>query len=164
MRAQHLRRTRAQYMAASATDNQFSDIQAARALLVIPVGLALISFVIAAIASSFGEMTQGTLRFYVGAFSYAFVAGSFLILPAYLISLAWFWWSTKNDDHNMKRNLWLTPLVTCVFVWFPAVALPKVSGIETMMKTYFLLVGISLVLGYVWIAIVRAVLYFWRKE
>jgi hypothetical protein len=163
MRPQHLRRTRAQYVSTSTTDSQFSDIQATRALLLIPVGLALMSFVIAAIASSFGEMTPGTLRFYFGAFSYAFVAACFLILPAYLMSFGWFWWSTKNDDQNMKRNLWLTPLVTCVFVWFPAVALPKVSGIETMLKTYILLVGISLVFGYLWIAIVRSVLYFWRK-
>ena len=131
-------------------------------ILAIPLATAIFAFGVAVATTASGEMAQGTTRFYLAAFAYSYLLACLTCLPSYAISYAWYWWSSKDSDSDIKKRLWLMPLVSTAFVWFPLVVLPDLNGVERF-QTLLLLAFASLVFGYLWIALVRLILRLWRK-
>jgi len=134
-----------------------SDRGAALAILSLPFALAVLAFMLTFIASAVGKTAQGTLLFYLAAFSYAYLIACVMFLPAYAIGYCWYWWKTKNDDTDLVKPLFWMPLIVAAFVWFPTVLFPQVS-ITGRIQVFLLLAGASLVIGYLWVAIVGFIL------
>lgn len=128
--------------------------RAALAILSLPFALAVLAFMLAVITTAMGEMTQGTPRFYFAALSYSYLIACLMCLPAYAISYGWYWWKTRGYDADLGKPLLWMPLIAAAFVWFPAVLFPQLAGTERM-QVFLLLAGSSLVVGYLWMAIVH---------
>ncbi|WDM58754.1 hypothetical protein K4A76_20295 [Pseudomonas sp. NEEL19] len=143
------------------------DRRAALWLLSVPLWVALVAFTIAVAATLMGEMAEGSPRFYIAALSFSALLLSVMLLPAYLLSLGWFaWWTRDGDQRRLRRGLWLAPLVALLFAWFPATLAPGLQplGQDAMdpLRTYLLVGILVLLLGYAWSAIVSVVLRYWR--
>ena len=139
-----------------------TDRGAALAILSLPFALAALAFLLAVITTAMGEMAQGTLRFYLAAFSYSYLMACLMCLPAYAIGYGWYWWNTKGGDVDLGKPLLWMPLIAAAFVWFPAVLFPQLTGTGRV-QVFLLLAGASLVVGYLWVAVVRFILRVWRK-
>jgi len=139
-----------------------TDRGAALAILSLPFALAALAFLLAVITTTMGEMAQGTLRFYLAAFSYSYLMACLMCLPAYAIGYGWYWWKTKGGDADLGKPLLWMPLIAAAFVWFPAVLFPQLTGTGRV-QVFLLLAGASLVVGYLWVAVVRFILRVWRK-
>lgn len=139
-----------------------TDRKASLVILTFPFALGLIAFLLAIITTALGSVPQGTPRFYMAAFSFSYLVIGLLYLPAYAISYGWFWWATRDDIADLGKRLLLMPLVAAVFVWFPAIFFRQVAD-AGLLQAVLLLIGISLIVGYLWIGIARLILYVWRK-
>lgn len=144
-----------------------SDRRAALWLLSVPLLVALVAFAIAVIATLMGEMAEGSPRFYAAALSLSALLLSVMLLPAYLISLGWYAWWTRDGDHRRLRlGLWLAPLVALLFAWFPATLVPGLQPLGQAaidpLRTYLLAGMLTLMLGYAWSVIVFVILRYWR--
>jgi len=139
-----------------------TDRGAALAILALPFALAALAFLLAVITTAMGEMAQGTLRFYLAAFSYWYLMTCLMCLPAYAIGYGWYWWKTKSSDADLAKPLLWLPLLAAAFVWFPAVLFPQLTG-QGRVQVFLLLAGASLLVGYLWVAFVRFILRVWRK-
>lgn len=139
-----------------------TDRSAALAILSLPFALAALAFLMAVITTAMGEMAQGTLRFYFAAVSYLYLVAFLMCCPAYAIGYGWYWWKTKGGDADLGKPLLWMPLIAAAFVWFPAVLFQQLTG-TSKVKVFLLLAGASLVVGYLWVAVVRFILRVWRQ-
>lgn len=139
-----------------------TDRTASLVILTLPFALALIAFLLAIITTALGSVPQGTPRFYMAAFSFTYLVAGLLYLPAYAISYGWFWWATRDDISDLGKKLFWMPLVAAAFVWFPAILFRQLAD-AGLLQAVLLLLGISLIVGYLWIGIARLILYVWRK-
>lgn len=80
----------------------------------------------------------------------------------FAIGYGWYWWKTRGDDADLGKPLLCMPLIAAAFVWFPAVLFPQLTGPDRV-QVFLLLAGASLVVGYLWVAVVRFILRVWRK-
>ena len=143
------------------------DRRAALWLLSVPLLVALVAFAIAVVATLMGEMAEGSPRFYAAALSLSALLLSVMLLPAYLLSLGWYAWWTRDGDHQRLRlGLWLAPLVALLFAWFPATLVPGLQplgqDVVDPLRTYLLAGMLTLMLGYAWSVIVYLILRYWR--
>lgn len=142
---------------------QDSDRALLLVFLAIPLFLALISFAIAVALTGFSTPTIGTMRSTVAGYAYVYLMLCLMALPSYIISGAWFWWVTRGDDSIALDRLYTTPLISALFVWFPAlVVAPGQLGQRAQM--YPMLAMTAIVVGYLWVALVRLCFYFWRRK
>lgn len=127
------------------------------AIMALPLVLAVVAFILAATMTVVGGMERSSFRFYIGIISYSYLVIGFLCLPAYCVGYIWFWWKTKTENVEPRRQLLWFPLIASGSVWFPAVFFPQAAE-EGRLRAYFSLAVATLVFGYAWIAIVRLVL------
>lgn len=138
-----------------------SDRRAALTLLFVPFFVAALVFLVAVVATLMGPTAQGSTRFYVAAITYTTLTVSFMFMPAYIVAVAWFWWKSKQDE-RLARLLWQIPVVVSALVWFPILILTPL-GARDLAATYVILVIVSLLFGYLWVALVRYCLRHWRN-
>jgi len=141
---------------------KLTDRGAVLAILSLPFALAALAFLLAVSTTAMGEMTQGTLRFYLAAFSYSYLVVGLMCTPAYAIGYVWYWWKTRGEDVDLGKPLLWMPLIAAAFAWFPAVLFPQLTGTGRM-QIFLSLAGASLIAGYLWVAVVRFILRIWRK-
>lgn len=144
------------------------DRRAALWLLSVPLLATLVAFAIAVVATTLGEMTEGSPRFYAAALSFSALLLGVMLLPAYLLSLGWYaWWTRGGDSRRLRLGLWLAPLVALLFAWFPATLVPGLRplGQDAIdpVRTYLLAGMLTLMLGYAWSVVVFVMLRFWRN-
>jgi hypothetical protein len=141
---------------------RLSDRGASLALLSIPFVFAVLAFLMAVIATMMGEMEQGSFFFYMAALSYSYLVVCLMYMPAYAIGYLWYAWKTKGVDTDLSKPLLWIPLIAAAFVWLPIVFFPQLTGVERIQAS-LLLTGVSLIVGYPWVAVVRFILHIWRK-
>jgi hypothetical protein len=139
-----------------------TDRGALLATLALPGILAAVAFIIAVSLALFGVPRNGTWRSTIAALSYLYLTLSVMWLPAYCIAYAWYWRVSRDETVLLKR-LWIMPLVTGLFVWFPGVLFAQVPvGEKVRILLPFVLTAV--VSGYAWTGIVRLAFYVWRRK
>jgi hypothetical protein len=130
--------------------------------LAIPLVMALVAFVIAVALTGFSAPTVGTLRSTVAGFAYVYLMLCLMWVPGYLISGAWYWWVTRDDESIALDRLYTTPLIGALFIWFPTLLVAPATSAQKLQMFPMLALG-ALVAGYLWIGIVRLMFYVWRR-
>lgn len=139
-----------------------SDRALLLALLAIPLILALVAFAIAVALTGFSTPIIGTTRSTVAGYAYVYLIFCLMAMPSYIISGAWFWWVTRDDDAIALDRLLTTPLIGALFVWLPVLVVAPVP-LAQKVQMYPMLALTAIVAGYVWVALVRLMFYLWRK-
>lgn len=138
-----------------------SDRGVALAILAVPFVVATFVFVVAVVTTLMGPMAPGSFRFYAAALSYTTLTATFMCMPAYVGAVIWFWWKSQSDD-RLARLLWQLPLIAALLVWFPILVITPLAP-KDLASTYAVLVVVALTLGYLWVALVRFCLRYWRN-
>ncbi len=131
--------------------------------LCIPLVLTLVAFSIAVALTAFSVPTVGTTKSTVAGLAYVYLMMALMWVPSYLVGLAVFWWNTRHSDDKLLFNLYIMPLVCALFIWFPSLVMGDATR-EQRMQMLVPLVGTGVILGYVWIGLVRLMYYVWRKK
>ncbi|KGT55139.1 hypothetical protein NY96_13415 [Xanthomonas citri pv. fuscans] len=140
----------------------WSDRRFAITWLLAPIIGVLLAFLIAVAVTAMGKMAQGTPRFYLVALSYTYLLASLMCMPAYAIGVGGYWWMTRNAEEKRIGYLWWIPVFSALWGWFPSVLFPQ-GGDVGMGKLFVMMAGTVFVLSLIWILVVRAVLYIWKK-
>ncbi len=131
--------------------------------LSIPLVLALIALLIAVSLTAFSVPKIGTSTSTIAGLAYVYLMLGLMWLPAYTVGYVFYWWSTRKSDDNLLFYLYLMPLVCALFLWFPTLVLVEISAAEKR-SMIVPLIGTGLILGYIWIGLVRLMFYVWRKK
>lgn len=132
------------------------------ACLISPLILAAVAFVLAVGLTAMSVPTAGTIRSTVAALSFVYLTLALAWLPAYAIALAWFWFATRNDEPLFPRLYWV-PVIQTLFIWFPTIFFLDVPIAQKlrMLPSW----GISsIVLGFIFIGLVRGIFYLWKRK
>jgi hypothetical protein len=128
----------------------------------VPLVLAVVSFAIAVFMTATGMYRHGTISSVVAATSILYLTLGMTWLPGYAISLVWFWYVTRHDKPLFPSIYWV-PVIQSLLIWFPSLLLVDVPFTQKL-RMLPAWAFASLILGYVWIAIVRAIFYFWKRR
>ncbi|MEM8515128.1 hypothetical protein RCH14_004488 [Massilia sp. MP_M2] len=132
------------------------------ACLLAPLILAVAAFILAVSLTAVSVPISGTLRSTVAALSFVYLTLALAWLPAYTIALAWFWITTRNDEAIFPRLYWV-PVIQTLFIWFPTIFFLDVPTAQKlrMIPPW----GIaSIVLGFVFIGLIRGIFYLWKRK
>jgi hypothetical protein len=132
-------------------------------ILVLPLLSALVAFLLAVALTGFGVPAVGTARSTVAGFAYVHLTLCILALPAYCAGLLWFWWITRADDARLLTRLCQLPLIAALFAWFPSTLMSSAPLREQLSALPMLAVS-TLLLGYLWIGLVRLIYFLWRRQ
>jgi hypothetical protein len=143
-----------------------SDRAALVTLLSIPLVVAVVAFILAVGLTLDGAPKVGTLRSGVAAAAFIYLTLGMMWLPSYAAGCGWYCWSTKDHSHDARKLLgraYLIPLVSALFIWFPALAFsPGALSDKARLFPVFALSGVFG--GYIWIGMVRGIFYLWRQR
>jgi hypothetical protein len=137
-------------------DNR-NDRRIALAILALPFAAALIALLIAAFYG--GPNNDAGILFLARVFSYSYLVVCVLALPAYAIGYIFYWW--QSSVNNLVKPLLWFPMVWAGFVWFPSIFVPQLNN-RDQFEVYVMLAIGCLILGYLWVGIVRLILRAWR--
>ena len=132
------------------------------ACLLSPIILAVVAFILAVGLTATSVPTQGTARSTIAALSFVYLTIALTWLPAYSFALAWFWVKTRNDEVIFSRLYWI-PVIQTLFIWFPTIFFLDVPIAQKlrMLPSW----GIaSVVLGFIFIGLIRGVFYLWKRK
>jgi hypothetical protein len=135
-----------------------SDRGALLACLSVPFAAALLAFIIAVALTAFGVPLVGTVRSSVAGFAFVYLTLCFMGLPAYGAGCVWYWWATRGDDSRLLMQLYALPLIAAVFAWFPGLAFIDAPLIQRA-RIYPTFAIPALIVGYLWIAMVRMIFF-----
>lgn len=82
---------------------------------------------------------------------------AFICLPGYLVGIIWYGLKYKAhsfDAEKIKQGLLFIPLVAMTMAWVPTILVPN-TGIGLRLQIAGFSLVLTLLFGYIWIAIVR---------
>lgn len=132
-------------------------------ILVLPLLSALVAFLLAVALTGFGVPVVGTARSTVAGLAYVHLTLCVLTLPAYCAGLLWFWWITRADDSRLLTRFYQLPLIAALFAWFPSVLITSTPLQEKLSALPMLAIS-TMLLGYLWIGLVRLIYFLWRRQ
>jgi hypothetical protein len=135
----------------------YTDRRIALVLLALPFLFTFISLIHAAFFSGIGD--PGVQLTKTSIFTYAFLIAAILILPSYIISYGFYWWHSKGN--GVIKPLILLPLVWAGFAWFPSILVSQ-GNFQAQFNVFAILSMLCLIIGYIWIGLLRLILRLWR--
>ena len=106
-------------------------------------------------SANMGNIETGSIRFYLTALSFAGLALALTTLPPYAIGAAWYWWRTTKSLEAVRGSIYIIPVIAVLFCWFPSFLFTPLVGAHQKVQLFTLLAVTQLVLGYVWLFIVK---------
>lgn len=125
-----------------------------------PIFLIGISFLFGVGLQALGlipDAKQGGLLGGLGGIAITVLIAAFICLPGYLVGIIWYGLKYKAysfDAEKIKQGLLFIPLVAMTMAWVPAILVPN-TGIGLRLQIAGFSLVLTLLFGYIWIAIVR---------
>lgn len=130
--------------------------------LMLPFFLLVLTFVLAVSLTATSIPTVGTARSAIAASCFVYLALALTWLPAYSVALVWFWFATRNEEPLFSRLYWI-PVIQTLFIWFPTIFFLDAPVEQKYgMLPYWALV--SILLGFIFIALIRGLFYLWKRK
>lgn len=129
--------------------------------LMLPFALAGIAFILAVSLTATSVPTVGTARSAIAATCFVYLALALTWLPAYSIALTWLWFTTRNGESALSRLYWI-PVIQTLFIWFPTIFFldAPIEQKYRMLPSW----GIaSILLGFLFIGIIRGSFHLWKR-